>query len=394
MKYQVTKLYYRLLILLVLGTLFQSYFKYINICLVLGCIFLVVIDFIKNRIARMKLVLLLLTIIVVAIAVINTKISNFSYIKERGIYYIFFLLVCTKYISNPDELVDYFARDAFFVDRIIKIWNVLVLISIFNPHFYKSLDEISGWGSEKYFFSYTAEGGARLGAVCCMYMAIVLARYIITKKNRYLLYFIVPSYTLLACGSRTYLIVYMCIIVMALYVYLGNNVKFWLFIVPFMLMALLIILNGSMGDKFRAVQDPNRIAVMGRLDAYTNGRVTPIMMCTQYFRGEPIINKLFGNGYGVIEKTIKTWSFNDLIEILITYGISGLIIYMYCIVKSIKSVSKSKFPAYIKFLPIVSWFAAAMVSMFFRTTAVILCFFILCGACRAYKNISNDKVKT
>lgn len=394
MKIQMSKLYYKLLVLIVLGTLFQSYLKYINIFLVLGCISLIIVDLLKNRVAKSNVVILFSVITVFAIALFNTEMANLSYIKDRGIYYIFIILVCMKYFSAPDEFVDYFRKDAIFVDRVIKLWNFLVFISIFNPHFYKSLDEISGWGSEKFFFSYTAEGGARLAADCCMYMAIVLIRYIITEKKRYLLYLLVPTYTLITSGSRIYLIVCMCIMVMAFYVYLGDDVKFWLLIVPFMLMAVVVVLNSSMGDKFKAVQDADRIAVMGKLDAFSNGRFKPIKLCVQFFSEIPIINKVFGNGFGVIETTVKTWSFNDFVELLITYGVSGLVIYVYCMVNTIKSVLKSKLPLYIKLLPAASWFAVAMISMFFRTTTTVLCFVIFCGACRAYKNINTNRVRT
>lgn len=383
MKIEIKSLYYKLFLLLMIGTLFQSYLKYINIALVLGCMLLTAIQFLQCHTIKKKSILILgAALLIIMAALVQTGSANYGYFKERGIYYFFFIIIAVRHFSYPNEMQSFFHTKGKFVDMIINIWNILVLISIFNPNYYKTLDETNGWGGAKYFFSYTDEGGARLGALCCMYITVVLIRYLQTQNKKYLFYYIVPTYTIMASGSRTYLIVYMCVLLLTYFNFAKDRRVFWLTIIPLVLIAIIVVFNSPMGEKFLATMDNGRVEIMGKYDAYTNGRIKPIIMCLDYWIHEPVMNKLFGSGYGVIETVIGTWSFNDFIELGITYGIIGLACYIWCVIQVLKSAFGKNIPKYISLLAVMVWFSIAMISLFFRTTSAMLCFMYLCCACQ------------
>ena len=140
-----------------------------------------------------------------------------------------------------------------------------------------------------------------------------------------------------------------------------------------------------MADKLLAVTASNRVNVMGKYDAYSNGRYTPIIRCLNYIVHEPLIKKIIGNGFGAVENITKTWSFNDIIEIFMTYGLLGLFLYSYCIYGIIKNILKGRQLSIIHLLIVFCWFTIAMISLYFRTTAAIICFMTLCCTCLVEK---------
>lgn len=375
---KIIDLYYSSIVLVVLSTLFQSYFSFINVGLILISMCCLVLLLIKQPIKKNDFFIYGLCVVSIIVALLKTDTSVFFYFRERGVYFLFFVFISLRFISNPEEYFLFIKEKGTFVDAVIKIWNGLVLISIFNPGFYKSLNEINGWGTGKYFYSYTAEGGARLCADCCMLLALVLIRLAITKDKKYLWYYLVPTYTIMAAGSRTYLIVYVCILVATAYFTVINKKRFFLIVIPVVIICFILVSKTPMMSKLLAVTSNERVSIMGKYDAFSNGRYTPIIKSVEYIREQSISNFLFGNGFGTIENKIGTWSFNDILEIFITYGVLGLIPYLYSTFKVIRKSISRNLPLHISVLIIACYLTVSIISLYFRTTTALLCFITLC----------------
>ena len=312
---------------------------------------------------------------------------------DRVLYFLLMVYVYTVFSNIPEIFLQYVKKDFVFVNAVIDIWTVLVGISVFIPSCYKSSFG-EGWGDASYFFSWTVEGGNRLGALTTLILAIELYLLVLTKKRKYFAYMIIPIYTLLMCGNRSYFITGVAIVVVAYYVFLDNKKLFVKTIIPVSIIGTIVVLNSALADKFLATQYNLNTSVLGKYDVISNGRFTPIVMCVRYFIESPLINKLFGNGFGFIESSIQTWSFNDIVDLGITYGILGLIVYFKCVYEMTKVLIKSQIPVYLKFLGFLAYFIPAMVGLYYRSIHAFLAIPIFYCAMLYYKTdlvVKNPK---
>lgn len=392
MKVNINTLFYRVMILVSIGQLITRIIPFSNRFLVI-IMLLCALASIFRKYKKAVLFILIMTVVSVLIAILQSRNATFTDGYDRGMYFILMMYIYCVFINEPERFHCYMKSDIRFVDTVIKIWSVAVGASIFVPSCYKVVGEgLTGWGNSKYFFSWVVEGSGRLSSIALLIMALEIYMLVLTKNKKYFLYITIPMYCILMSGNRTFFVTGVCECIIAYYIFVNNKRKFLLQIIPFTLILGALIMRSSFGAKMLATQYDASTAVLGKFDTITNGRFKPIVMCVTYFVNSPAINKLLGNGFGFIENHIHTWSFNDFIDIGITYGMFGLIAYILCIIGVTKIVINSDLPVYMKLLSFIGYLFPAMFGLYYRTLAAFIAVPIFYMACSCYEsNIAVNK---
>lgn len=361
-KINISEWIYNFIFLIVLGTLFQSYLVAVNIILVFLTILFTVIYVIKYKIDRRNLVIFTIGIFCCGCCWGLGKYNDYSLSPKKIIYYLYFLILYFNVIERHRELENYIKTNKHFLDMIIIVWNVVVGISALCPSCYGCPDN---WGNYNYFFSIVKEGGARLGSCAYLLITIILVQISFFKKKRYIAALIIPLYTMIACGSRTYLIICIMECIIILFVYCDNKYIFELASALFTAIVIIIAKSTTLGAKMESVKwDENSLHNI--YDTFSNGRFSPVFKGIDAFIEEPVLNKVFGNGWGYIEEVLLDWVFNDFIEICLIYGLIGLTLYIYCIKRSFNLLHYSKIPWYIKIIQLTLWFGMAFWGLYYR----------------------------
>ena len=105
-----------------------------------------------------------------------------------------------------------------------------------------------------------------------------------------------------------------------------------------------------------------------------------------------IFEKIFGAGFGFSNSVAMHYSHNDFIEIIVTHGYIGIILYMISIILLIKILFKNKkIPFIILFLCIFIWFFNAFFNMFYSYICVSLSypFLLIAVACQFSREEDN-----
>lgn len=385
MKVDVKKLYYRCPILLSITYLIAQYLPFINRMVVGVMMVCYLILALKRRVRiREFLLIFAVTFTIVCAIILTQNLTAEGY--ERGIYYFLMILFFYRSFTQADEFREYLKSDVAFINRVCYVWSGLVGISIFVPSCYRAIDGDHGWGTSKYFFSWTLEGAMRLTNIAMMAIAIETFLLIVTSQKKYFYLMVIPLYCILMSGNRGFILLGLAEFVIAYYFYIGNKKKFYRTLIPFAVVMGALIFFSAFGDKMQATMRTPTVLSLG--DTITNGRVTPILKCWEYFWDSPWWNRIWGNGYGFIEAVIRTWSFNDIIDILITYGLVGVVCYVVAISKMTKTLAKTKIPKMLKLLFFGGYFVAAMSSLFYRAALG----FMTVPFCIIIYSLGRDKV--
>lgn len=145
---------------------------------------------------------------------------------------------------------------------------------------------------------------------------------------------IVPMYTVLMGSSRTYLVIGGCLFLIAWYWYGIKKTTFIATYVPIALLGAYFVTHSSMWDKILYTLDDSRYGDFWF--RITSSRSVLWTEDLKAWKAGNLIQKVCGGG---IEKTVYAsglWAHNDFIEILCSFGVGGLIQYLYITLKLIK----------------------------------------------------------
>ena len=130
------------------------------------------------------------------------------------------------------------------------------------------------------------------------------------------------------------------------------------------------------------------------LSVFTNGRSDFWRRDIEAFQEQPIVNQMFGCGFnfvrivngavvGTSERGI--WAHNDFIQILATYGYTGLILYLINMRVMFKKMINHKIPFFIGAVLLMIWLFNAVFNMYFTYTCSMIALPISLMVCDIYK---------
>lgn len=319
-----------------------------------------------------------ITVLVLAIVYISTilKTGEIPYNINELFYYPFMVLYLTYLNDHTGELKEYFIGDKKYIIRIMNVWTFLTLISFALPSSYTI-----EWGGARYFGSY-CKTIWRLAPTCVFIMVLSIIGVNLYKNKKYFFYSVIPFVAILAGGSRTYVVVALCLILVAWYCTLNSNKKFVLTCIPFLTIIIFGLLNSSVMDKFSATaySSSSYFDLWGTI---TSGRSIFWAADINSFINSSAITKLFGQGFNSIYEINyeafggKVWAHNDFIQCLISHGLIGLILYLAVMLKFIIKLRKNNVSLFISMLVMMIWLFNAMFNMFYTYFCSILSFPIL-----------------
>lgn len=381
------KLYFQLLLLFPVFTLFQSisFLGWINKALLVGVILLQLTSQFENFKVKKKWLGILITLLIVHVyALTQTKFPLYN--SNMLFYFGFWMLLVIYFLDFPDRVCDALASNLTYIKYIVIIWNIIVGISALFPSSYVVNKT---WGSGRYFVSIVGDP-FRLAPSGLMITTLVLVLFCFRKNKKDLVFLFIPMYTFLMCGSRTYLGVGLLVVLAFWYIYCEKKSLFYLSLTPLVGIFIFLILHSAAWAKINSTVFSTS-NYLGKLGTITNGRTIFWVIELQCFFRENILNQFLGCGfnydYRVTEMYYSSahWAHNDFISILLNFGYVGLIIYLISVWKLLKEfVFKVKLPFIVTVLIILIWFINAFFNMFYTYTCSMVCFPILLISLKQY----------
>ena len=337
----------------------------------------------KKKIKKNSLAIIILLIASFSFSIIN---SNFPLINNNMLFYFPFLIIYMLFTSDyKQQFIEWFTNKEKLVRLTIKIWTFIVGISIFIPSCYYVKE-----GGEKYFGSFV-QSIFRLGPTCVLIMSLVLISMTLYKRKKDIIYFAVPLYSCLMGSSRTYLIIAIFILLIAIYIYISNKRKFFLILIPLTFIGCLIMMNTSIYQKILFTLDDNQYGDFWF--RITSGRSGFWMQDLSAWSKVSIFKKIFGAGLNFTYEVSNLWGHNDFIELLCGNGIVGVMIYLIIMIKSIYSIKKNRSSNILIFLIFFVWFFNAFFNMHYTYFCCVLGFPFILIAIEIYTiQLNNEKL--
>ena len=271
-------------------TLFSNYFDGINKIL-FAFVFFALIYIGYRKINKAVLVTVVVLMIVYSVTIFNT--GMLPYNLNELFYFPFMILYLTYLNNHMSELKKYLISDKRYIISIINLWTALVLISFLLPSSYTV-----EWGGARYFGSF-CQTVWRLAPTCVFIMTLSIVGINLNKNKKFFFYSIVPFVAILAGGSRTYVVVALCLLLIAWYCMLNSKKKFVLTCIPFLVIVFWILLNSSVMDKFSATTYSNS-SYFDLWGTITSGRSIFWAADLKSFVDSSFLTKLFGQGFNSI----------------------------------------------------------------------------------------------
>ena len=225
-----------------------------------------------------------------------------------------------------------------FVLIMIAVCSALILVGLFDGQCYSS--SLVG----RYYLGYTAHEHT-LCSGCCMMMSFIMY-YIKEKQYKItnLLWLALPTVAIMASGARTFLIS-LLLIYAIFYLYCIKFFSVRLLLMPVvMIAAVYFFLHSSMAAKFLSVLGDynNSNTFIGKI---TSGRSEFWAIDLQAYSDLSVMGKLFGHGFDYVyyinesRYALSIWAHNDVINLLLSVGMIGLLIYLFEIARTIKKIN-------------------------------------------------------
>ena len=363
MKIDINSLLLKLIVIFPLSTILQGVPILTNLNrFLMFFILILIVSKIVIKLTKKDLFIIFMTLFLNIFAVIftNKKISLNINVYFYFIFWVFFLI----YIKNNYiELKKYVFNNLSFLNKIVKIWALIVIISIFFKTSY----------NESNFFSPFGCGEHRFASSC-----LIMSSYIYFLSNgfskKYIFIISVPVIGILMSGARTYLVIYFVFLINFVYKKISNRLLFYFMIIPFIFISVLAIMASPVGNKMISTATNG---YYGLLATVTSGRSMFWVYDLQGFNSLNFFNKLIGNGFDYVyyinmtKINLKIWAHNDFINVLLNFGIIGLYVYftvLYDYLKILKArMTKMQ---YVSFLFI--WFFNAFFNMVYTYVIAIL----------------------
>lgn len=385
MKINLNKLYFKLLLLFPITTLFQVYFDFANKLLFSFIIILQL--FLSFKDISLKKIIEI--IFVVSIFIFNYTITDGSIYNTNELFYLpFCILYLSFFYDNKSKFNNFIKTNKRYINFILLLWNIIVFISIFISSSWNST-----WTDGFYFGSFCGSV-FRLAPTALLIGSISLCCMNIHNNKKYFYYLFLPLFCFLMGGSRTYMFVGLLLFILGWYYYTNSKKIFYLTIIPVSLILMFFVFNSAMMSKFNATSY-SKNSYFDYLGTISNGRSVFWEADIISFSKANLMNKFFGNGFNyVYDINYKAfgglvWAHNDFIQILLSHGLLMLILYISKIKNSFKLVNKKiKAPYFIVF---VIWLFNAIFNMYYTYFCAMISLPFLIISIKSNSKITNNK---
>lgn len=292
------------------------------------------------------------------------------------IYFPFYILYTYFMCDNSEIVINWFSKHKVYVKLIVAVWSVLVGISIFIPSCYVE-------GDEGVFFGSFCGSIFRLGPSAVFIQVLAIMMQVMHGKKSALLFNLIPMYSYLMGSSRTYLVVGFCLLVISWYFACKKKFVFWGTVIPLVFVVLWLVTVSAMGDKIAYTLDENNYG-----DFWFRISSSRSVLWEQdltAFAESPLFNKLLGNGIGFTIEVSGLWGHNDFVEVLCSFGIIGLLQYLYSTGYLYKrSYRCVRISFVVKACAFMAWFFNAFFNMHYVYFCAMLCYPFLLVVIRLY----------
>lgn len=338
--------------------------------------------YLKKGIRKKTLKQLVLMCVLYIITLMQTRFPMSNY--NMLFYYPFYVAFSFFVIDNNRIILKWLNDNEYIVRAVIKIWTVIVGVSIFIPSCYYIKE-----GGTFYFGSFV-NTIFRLGPAAIFIQASVLVSMSLYKRRKDIIYMIVPMYAFLMGSSRTYLLIGGCLFLISWYWFGVKKKTFMLTCIPLVFIGAYFIVHSALWDKVQYSLDESQYGDFWF--RITSSRSVLWAKDLSAWKSGNLIQKLCGSG---IERTFYEtglWAHNDFIEMLCGFGLIGLVQYLYTTITLIKKYLKVDVVKLIKVCVVMMWFTNAFFNMHYTYFCATLAYPLALLAIHEYyksKNLVN-----
>lgn len=311
----------------------------------------------QNGFKKITLLCLILLVINYCYAILVTKWRAESN-TNMLFYYPFMVAYSCLFIDNKDSILNCILRNKEFLLFVIRLWSLIVGVSIFLPSCYYVKE-----GGALYFGSF-AGGIFRLAPSALYIMSLILITMSLFNRKKDIIYMLIPMYCFFMGSSRTYLVSGLCLLIVAWYWYVGRKL-FLKTSIPLALILFVIVWNSSLGEKIRYTLNDDLYGDFWFRITSSRSALWSTDLKGWFSNGW--LNRLFGCGIFYTEQLTGLWAHNDFIELLCSFGIVGLVEYVFVQIILLKHFigRKYKVPRLISFCVIMCWLFNAFFNMYY-----------------------------
>ena len=357
------------ILLFPITSIIKVYFEPLNLILTGLCFFLLTYYYGYVRgMNRKELVIFFYSVIIV-----NCVICRMKFYSVNMLFYFPFLIIYFMFfIKNQEYIINFIKTHKKYINAILVIWNIMIIISLFLPSSYVYE------GETRAFVSFA--GTTFLLAPIAMFIfALSIIQYRLYKNKIYAISLIIPSICILFGSTRTYLIGLMCAWLIFIYVSINKKRLFPIILTLGVILFIAIVLISPIKNKFIDAINRTKLG-LDPLEAFTSGRSKFWSYDMKCLLNNPWYKIWFGNGNNYLfylndaRFHVPLWAHNDYLQIFSDYGIIGLLIYIYVIFYTIKSILSKKKSFSLVAVIILMWAFIAFFNMFYTYFCVTLAF--------------------
>lgn len=355
-------LYFCLILLLPLTTLFQNYIDFVN-RLVFVAVFVLQLIIISKKTTKKQFIILLLAFASFIITIISTE--NFTF-SNSVVYFVNFIIYTTVFLNDKERFFKFIKDKEYYIKVIIWLWTIIVGITIPFGSFYYIKE-----GGDSYFGSIAGDI-FRLAPTAVFISILSIIAIVFYKNRKYILFQFIPLYCGFMGSSRTYFVCFVILFVIALYCFCKTRKNFYLSIIIFGTIGILVFFESSMFSKVVYTLDDTQYGDFWF--RITSSRSVIWTNIINGYSGLDLVGKMFGGGFGFSNSVSNGhYSHNDFIEILAIHGIFGIALYLFSIFMLFKAFYNKKFSSkFITVLIFFVWLFNAMFNMFYTYTCTAL----------------------
>lgn len=366
-------LYMRLILVMPVTTLFQGQINSLNRIVFMVVFLLQIYLLIKSYMRRGYVRFLMVSFIVYIVGLIRT--SNLVF-DNSIIYYINWIIYVVVITTYKERFEGWITGKREYIYAIVKIWTVLVGVSIFIPSCYYIKE-----GGARYFGSY-CQSIFRLGPTALFIATLAVIMIAAYNDRRAIGFTIIPLYCGLMGSSRTYLFVIGLTVLLALYLFSPSKKQFFTILIPVGVVTGVIYGGSSIAQKVAYTRSDSHYGDFWF--RITSSRNVIWISIIDAFNRLPVSGRLFGGGYNFSSDLIGHYAHNDFIEILATHGYVGLSLYLFSMFQMFKNYFSRRPAILLIALSVFVWLINAMFNMFYYYICAALSFPFLLFAVSFY----------
>lgn len=308
----------------------------------------------KNKVKKNTVMVFIISLGVYVYTLFQT---TFPLENINTLFYFLITILYMRLCSDFQDGIDtWLYQNEKYVRGIIIIWTCIVGVSFFSPISYYVKE-----GGVRYFGSFVGTI-FRLGPTAMFIQILILVSMSYYDRKNDIYFMILPIACFLLGSSRTYLVIGVCLFVIAWYWYGVRTSNFWLTIIPIAMISLSFIMQTPLGMKILyTLDDSNYGDFWYRV---TSSRSLFWAKDIEAWQLESMANKLFGSGIEFTMIQTGLWAHNDFIELLCSVGIVGVTVYVMIMLQMIGSNLKGcAAPKIVVFSIVLTWLFNAFFNM-------------------------------